>query len=100
MSARMLRYDTWLLAGSIQPPSKQLSTASSIAEDAPTPLPNHSPSARAADASTYGPQSKVANHADTVSAVDHFETSESHKSATAQEKHAYLHSQFGPEDVF
>ena len=51
-------------------------------------------------ASTDGFRSVSATHDDAMSDARHYETSHAIESATAHEKHAYLHSQHGLDDVF
>lgn len=96
----MILTDQCWAAGSVGL-SKHTSLASSIADDmlkAVLPRSNSAPSVAVSAAGVS--HSVPAMYDDAMSDVSHYETSHDIESATAHEKHAYLHSQHGFDDVF
>ena len=81
-------------------PSRRTSSASSIADDVlMSILPQSSNASVTAQIAGLVPSKFV--HDDAMSDVSQFETSPDFESATAHEKHAYLHSHRGlDDDVF
>lgn len=86
------------VVGGIHGPSRHPSITPSKADDIPKSVVRQNSTASSAAASADG--FVPAMHEDDMPDVSHFETSHDIESATAHEKHAYLHSQHGLEDVF